>query len=115
MAIALPLVTDPRAPRPRSEAAPDHASVAAVGFVAQAVLVTGLVAAYHFARALADGRTAAAFDHSTWLWRLERSAGLPSELTAQHWLLAHASVARVADAYYAGVHFPFTGAVLVWL
>jgi hypothetical protein len=87
---------------------------AARAFGAQVLVVFGLMEAYHFARALADGKTSVAFDHSSEVWRWERMFHLPSELSLQHWVLHHPSVAELANYYYMGVHFPFTGAVLVY-
>lgn len=87
---------------------------AAVAFLSQVVVVFGLILAYHYARALADGETDVALAHSDTLWHLERTLRLPSELSLQHWFLHHPALARIADSYYK-IHFPLTGAALVWV
>lgn len=99
----------------RNVAARSFRGGAALAFSTQVVVVAGLVLAYHFARALADGKTSIAFDHSSEVWHWERAFHLPSELSLQHWVLHHPTVAQLADYYYMGVHFPFTGAVLIYL
>src|SRR5689334_996128 len=76
-------------------------------FASQVFVVVGLMLAYHFARALADGKTSVAFDHSSEVWHAERAFHLPNELLLQHWVLHHHSIAQLANYYYMGVHFPF--------
>jgi hypothetical protein len=87
---------------------------AAAAFLSQVAVVFGLMLAYHYARALADGKTSVALAHSDEVWHLERVLRLPNELSLQHWLLHHPTVAHVADSYYM-IHFPLTGIALVWV
>ncbi len=81
----------------------------------QAAVLLGLMAVYLVGRALADGELTSALEHATDLFDLEDRLGLPSELGVQQWLLGHDVLARGATTYYAAVHFPLTGAALVFL
>ena len=74
-----------------------------------------LLVLYRLGRALADGRHQLAREHARSVWTLEAHLNLPDEAHLQHLLLAHPHLARAADTYYATVHFPLTGAVLLWL
>lgn len=87
------------------------------GLLGQAALLASLIGLYFAGRDLAKspGQVAQAFDNAHRLWDLQRFANLPSELSVQQWLLDHPTIAQTANAYYAGVHFPFTAAAVVWL
>jgi hypothetical protein len=79
------------------------------------VLVASLFLAYRFGRLLVGHSSAEALDHASELIGWERAVGLPSELGLQHLLLSNEIVARLANIYYASVHFPLTALFLVWL
>jgi len=49
------------------------------------------------------------------LWDLERSLGLPNELTLQQWMVPHSLTTQAANIYYAGMHVAAMGVFLVWL
>jgi hypothetical protein len=49
------------------------------------------------------------------IWGWERRWHLPSEAAAQHLLLGHHDLIRLANIYYAQVHVPALGVCLVWL
>jgi hypothetical protein len=74
-----------------------------------------LAALYKGGRMLRSGDTAAAFRNAHRIWDLERWLHLPSELSEQQALLTNHDVVRFANTYYAFVHFPATGAFLLWM
>ncbi|WP_405621960.1 phosphatase PAP2 family protein [Streptomyces sp. NBC_00076] len=96
-----------------AEANPD--AVARPPLVRELLLVAGLFLVYKFGRQLATGHTAEAFRDAHRVWDLERAAHLPGEGSVQSLLLHGDTLARVANTYYATVHFPATVAFLVWL
>lgn len=49
------------------------------------------------------------------IWHLERVLQLPSEQLVQSWLLHSHALVRLANEFYAWVHFPATVAFLVWM
>jgi hypothetical protein len=49
------------------------------------------------------------------VWHLERVLQLPSEQVVQSWLLHSHALTRLANEFYAFVHFPATVAFLVWM
>ncbi len=79
------------------------------------VLVASLFLAYRFGRLLVGHSSADALHHASELIGWERAVGLPSELGLQHLMLSSESVTRLANFYYATVHFPLTVLFLVWL
>jgi hypothetical protein len=81
----------------------------------EVALVTALLVIYNAGRLLAATRVSGAFDNAHLLLGLERRLHLPYEQTLQSVVLALPDLARAANGYYAGVHFPLTFAVLVWL
>ena len=81
----------------------------------EAALLGLLLALYRVGRTLADGRHPLARENAFRLRGVEARLHLPDEVHVQHLLLAHPHLAQAADTYYAGVHFPLTGAVLLWL
>ena len=46
---------------------------------------------------------------------VERSLHLPGEVHLQHWVLPHRWLVEASNLYYAGVHVPAIGVLLVWL
>ncbi|MFI1195070.1 phosphatase PAP2 family protein [Micromonospora sp. NPDC020750] len=78
-------------------------------------LVAVLFLAYKVARVAVVGRAATAVENGEFIWRLERLLRLPSEAALQLPLLAGDLPVRLANSYYAYVHFPATAACLVWL
>ncbi len=84
-------------------------------FLREAALVIALYAFWQLAGSLAGSGTYAAVSRGAWIWRMERSARLPCECTLQGWILPHPVLVQAANLYYAGMHFPVTIALLVWL
>jgi hypothetical protein len=83
--------------------------------VRELLLVAGLFLVYKFGRQLATGHTGEAFRDAHRVWDAERWLHLPGEGTVQSLLLHGDTLVRVANTYYATVHFPATVAFLVWL
>ncbi len=78
------------------------------------LLVGALFLAYKLGRLVVAGDLVSAYHNAAQVWSLERSLGLPSEAVVQHAVLGHSWLVRLANLYYAGVHFPATAALLVW-
>ncbi|MFI8367722.1 phosphatase PAP2 family protein [Streptomyces sp. NPDC085466] len=79
------------------------------------LLVTGLFLVYKFGRLLANGHETRAFHNADRVWDTERALHLPGEGAIQQLLLHGEPLIRVANTYYAAVHFPATIAFLAWL
>jgi hypothetical protein len=95
-------------PRPRRRSALRRA-------VYEILLVAVLFTAYKIGRLAADGHVGEALANAEHVWNLERALRLPSEYAVQHLVIAHGWLIKAANCYYAYVHFPATGAALVWL
>ncbi|MFI2712331.1 phosphatase PAP2 family protein [Micromonospora sp. NPDC018662] len=78
-------------------------------------LVAVLFLAYKAGRQLVAGRDGTALANGERIWWLERVLHLPDEALVQVPLLAHELPVRLANSYYAYVHFPATVLCLVWL
>ncbi|MET9074555.1 phosphatase PAP2 family protein [Streptomyces sp. NPDC004232] len=83
--------------------------------IRELLLVAGLFLVYKLGRQLATGHTAGAFRDAHRVWDLERTLHLPHENAVQSALLHGDTLVRIANTYYATVHFPATLAFLVWL
>ncbi|MFF7333104.1 phosphatase PAP2 family protein [Streptomyces sp. NPDC008150] len=92
-----------------------HDATARPPLVRELLLVTGLLLVYKLGRQLVAGHTTEAFRNAHHVWDLERTLRLPGEGSVQSLLLHSHTLVRVADTYYATVHFPATLAFLVWL
>ncbi|MDR6976152.1 hypothetical protein J2X68_002840 [Streptomyces sp. 3330] len=79
------------------------------------LLVAGLFLVYKLGRRLAAGHTGEAFRNAHDVWHVERLLRLPGEGSVQALLLHGDTLAKIANTYYATVHFPATLAFLVWL
>jgi len=79
------------------------------------LLVVVLFLVYKVGRIVADGHVSRAFANARSVWHIERVLHLPSEVSVQHLLLMNDSLVRVANCYYAYVHFPVTAAFLLWI
>jgi hypothetical protein len=80
------------------------------------ILLVGLLfLAYKVGRVVADGHVEIAMANARDVWHLERVLHLPSEFALQHAALSHGWLVRVANCYYAYVHFPVTAACLIWM
>ncbi|WP_369175427.1 phosphatase PAP2 family protein [Streptomyces sp. R28] len=90
-------------------------AIARPPLVRELLLVAGLFLVYKFGRQLATGHTAEAFRNADRVWDLERAVHLPGEGSVQNLLLHGDTLIRLANTYYATVHFPATAAFLIWL
>lgn len=79
------------------------------------VILVGLFAVYKYARLLIGPSDAVAFDNADRVLGLEHLLRLPAELQVQDLLLSSDALTRAANLFYAFVHFPATGIVLIWL
>ncbi|MER7891687.1 phosphatase PAP2 family protein [Micromonospora sp. NPDC094482] len=82
--------------------------------VRELLIVAALFLAYKVGRLLVVGDLPTAYAHATHVWALERAWGLPDEATLQRSVLSHDGLVRAANRYYASVHFPATGALLLF-
>ncbi|MFJ3906004.1 phosphatase PAP2 family protein [Streptomyces sp. NPDC090025] len=83
--------------------------------VRELLLVTALFLVYKFGRLFANGHETRAFRNADRVWDLERALHLPGEGTVQQLLMHGEALIKVANTYYAAVHFPATLAFLAWL
>ena len=81
----------------------------------EALLLGAMYVIYSAGRIYAAAHGGPAYDNARRLVRWEDWLGLPSEAALQHGALEVPHLAQVANYYYAGVHFPLTAAVLIWL
>jgi hypothetical protein len=84
-------------------------------FFTQAALIAALYSVWQLIASYADGRVTGAARHGRWVWRLERHLHLPSEGSVQHLILHHRWLVEGSNVFYAGVHVPALGILLVWL
>jgi hypothetical protein len=83
--------------------------------VREIALVTVLFLAYKLGRVAAEGHIAEAMANAREVWHLERLLHLPSEYALQQATMSHEWLIKLANCYYAYVHFPVTAACLVWM
>jgi hypothetical protein len=74
-----------------------------------------LFVAYKVGRLAVAGDLDAATANAHTVWRLERRLHLPSEQLVQSVLLHSEVVTRLANEFYAFVHFPATAVFLLWM
>jgi hypothetical protein len=87
-----------------------------VGLVLREIgTVLALFSVWQFAGTLSVMGSEDATGRAQWVWDTERSLGLPSERTLQHWVLPHPWLVQGANYYYATMHFGAVIALLVWL
>lgn len=78
------------------------------------LLILGLFLVYRAARLVITGQDDLALSNAFWVWDVERALRLPDEELLQQWVLQWPDVAKAANWYYVGVHFPVTIAFLAW-
>ncbi|PRY25697.1 phosphatase PAP2 family protein [Pseudosporangium ferrugineum] len=83
--------------------------------VREILLVGLLFLAYQAGRMLATGHVAEAMGNAGRVWELERALRLPAESSVQEAIIDHRFLVRLANCYYAYVHFPATAVTLVWM
>ena len=87
----------------------------AADFTTQASLVAALYSLWQLIASYADRRVVGAQQHGLWVWRLERDLHLPSEASLQRAVLHHRLLVETCNVFYAQVHAPALGLLLVWL
>ncbi|HSS08329.1 MAG TPA: phosphatase PAP2 family protein, partial [Acidimicrobiales bacterium] len=84
-------------------------------YLKEAAVILGLYAIWQLALDFLVTSVAGAVPHGTWVWRVERSLHLPSEISVQRAALAHPLLIQSLNIFYSVVHFPALIVFLVWL
>ncbi|MGX6603202.1 phosphatase PAP2 family protein [Micromonosporaceae bacterium Da 78-11] len=103
----------PHRPEPSARALARRAAIRRA--VREIVLVGLLFLAYKIGRVAAAGHVTEALANAQDVWRFERLLHLPSEYGLQQAALGHEWLIKVANCYYAYVHFPVTAICLIWM
>jgi hypothetical protein len=83
--------------------------------VREVALILVLFLAYKAGRVAVIGDVHEATENAHTIWHLERWLHLPDEQVVQSWLVHSEPLTRLANEFYAWVHFPATVAFLVWM
>jgi hypothetical protein len=78
-------------------------------------IVVGLFVLWRLASAISIGGDAGAFTRGRWIWRLERTLRLPSELSVQNGLLRHHDLVQCVNIFYLAAHVGGLVLFLPWL
>jgi hypothetical protein len=98
--------------RPRTDAA----SPSKVGTVIREIaVVVGLFLLWRLASFISLSDTAGAFARGRWVWQLERTLRLPSELRVQAGLLAHPGAVQTVNVFYLAAHLGSLVVFLPWM
>lgn len=81
----------------------------------EVVLLVVLFGIYSLGRYVSATQAGSAFGNADSLIHVQAYLGLPSEVHLQRLALGVPDLVEAANRYYAGVHFPLTLAVLIWL
>ena len=81
----------------------------------EVAIIAGLYALWQRVFALTVTRTAGAIEHARSVYHFEQRIGLPSELTVQRWTMRSTWLIRHLNTFYAYVHVPALGLMIVWL
>ncbi|MHB1262573.1 MAG: phosphatase PAP2 family protein [Thermoplasmatota archaeon] len=81
----------------------------------EALAITAMLTLYRLGRGLVAGKTDQATENAYWLIAVERAMGIFVEQPWQQWTLARPALMDFFDWYYETLHFPATGAFLVWV
>jgi PAP2 superfamily len=81
----------------------------------EAAIVLALYALWQFVHERAVTKVAGANEHAVEVWHLEQRLHIANELGVERLFLRHRTVMQFLNLYYAGVHVPAVGIVLVWL
>jgi hypothetical protein len=103
---------EPTGERERSAAGPPPAGWRVLR---EAVLLATLFGVYSVGRQVAAKHTGSAFDNARDVLSWQRLLQLPNEASLQHAAFQLPHLVEAANLYYASVHAPLTGAVLLWL
>ncbi|MDX6281121.1 MAG: hypothetical protein QOH03_2192 [Kribbellaceae bacterium] len=83
--------------------------------VREIALLAVLFGIYNLGRLISAHHAGSAFIHADEVRHFQTWLGLPTEAQVQHFALQVPDLARLANRYYATVHFPLTAIVLIWL
>ena len=78
-------------------------------------IVVGLFVLWRLASAISIGGDAGALARGRWIWRLERTLRLPSELSVQNGLLRHHDLVQCVNVFYLAAHVGGLVLFLPWL
>ena len=78
-------------------------------------LLLGLFTLWRVVGSVSILSESSAFDRGRWLWRLERTLRLPSELSLQKQVLPQAVLVQVLNVFYLAAHIGGMAALLIWL
>ncbi|MEA3137338.1 MAG: hypothetical protein QOC71_1619 [Thermoplasmata archaeon] len=81
----------------------------------EAAAITAMLMLYRLGRGLVAGKTEQATTNAYWLIDVERHLGIFVEQAWQQWTLQTPRLMDFFDWYYETLHFPVTGAFLVWV
>ena len=92
-----------------------RSAVVAYGFARETAIILALYTVWRVAGTLSVMHVDGAIGRGQWLWRLEQTLHLPSELAMQRQALPHSLLVQACNGYYAIVHVPALGVFLLWL
>ena len=78
----------------------------AVATARELVLVLSVYIVWRLVKELSTRKTAEALRHGRWIWQVERTLHLPSELTLQRGVIPHSLLTQTCNIFYATVHGP---------
>lgn len=81
----------------------------------EALAITAMLTLYRLGRGLVAGKVDQATTNAYWLIDVERAMGIFVERAWQQWTLQRPALMDFFDWYYESLHFPVTGAFLVWV
>lgn len=88
---------------------------AIVAALRELVVVFALFLLWKFASGVSAMDAGGAFGRGRWIWRLERSLHLPSEVAVQRAILGHPLGVQVLNVFYLAAHFGGIVVFLGWL
>jgi hypothetical protein len=81
----------------------------------EAAVILGLYALWQLSLDFLVTSVTGAVPHARWVWHVERSLHLPSEVSLQRAALDHPLVIQALNLFYSVVHFPALIVLLIWL
>jgi hypothetical protein len=87
----------------------------AADYCQEAAVILGLYALWQLSLDFMVTSVTGAVPHARWVWHLERTLHLPSEVSVEHAALGHPVVIQALNLFYSVVHFPALIVCLIWL
>ncbi|NNG39763.1 phosphatase PAP2 family protein [Flexivirga sp. ID2601S] len=84
-------------------------------FSREAAIVAWLFAIWQVLQQVTSDAGGDAIGRAEWIARVQSDLFLPNERTVQDLILGHSGLVRLANVYYASMHFTVMGIFLVWL